>query len=87
MEKFLRCTMILLLVMVLMGFVVPAGHAEKLVLATLNSVEGQTTAKAIREYGQLKGIEVEIVDAPYDNLFEKEVLDMSQKTGLYDIKL
>jgi multiple sugar transport system substrate-binding protein len=61
--------------------------AAKLVLATLNSVEGKTTAKALREYGKLKGIEVEIVEAPYSNLFEKEVLDLSQKTGLYDIIL
>ena len=59
----------------------------KLVLATLNSVEGQTTKKALRAYAQLKGIEVEIVEAPYSNLFEKQVLDMSQGTGLYDLVL
>jgi multiple sugar transport system substrate-binding protein len=58
-----------------------------LVLATLNSVEGQTTKKALQEYGKMNGIEVEVVEAPYANLFEKEVLDMSQGTGLYDIIL
>ncbi len=59
----------------------------KLVLATLNSVEGQTTKKALLAYAKLKGIEVEVVEAPYSNLFEKQVLDMSQGTGLYDIVL
>lgn len=84
MKSFLRCTVVLLL---MMGMIVPAGYAEKLVLATLNSAEGQTTAKALREYGELKGIEVEVVEAPYSNLFEKQVLDMSQGTGLYDVIL
>jgi multiple sugar transport system substrate-binding protein len=70
-----------------MGVIASTGHAEKLVLATLNSIEGQTTAKAFREYGELNGIEVEVVEAPYANLFEKEVLDMSQGTGLYDVIL
>ena len=51
----------------------------KLVLATLNSVEGQTTKKALKAYAELKGIEVEIVEAPYSNLFEKQVLDMSHR--------
>ncbi len=84
MKSMMKATMICVLVLVLMGTV---AHAEKLVLATLNSVEGQTTAEALREYGELNGIEVEIVEAPYNNLFEKEVLDMSQGTGLYDVIL
>ena len=87
MKNFLRCIIVLMLVLVFMGVIASTGHAEKLVLATLNSVEGQTTAKAFREYGELNGIEVEIVEAPYSNLFEKEVLDMSQGTGLYDVIL
>ncbi|HEB10160.1 MAG TPA: extracellular solute-binding protein, partial [Spirochaetales bacterium] len=64
-----------------------AEEKGKLVLATLNSVEGQTTKKALLAFAELKGIEVEIVEAPYSNLFEKQVLDMSQGTGLYDIVL
>jgi multiple sugar transport system substrate-binding protein len=76
-----------MLVVVFMGAIAAAGRTEKLVLATLNSVEGQTTKKALQDYGKMNGIEVEIVEAPYSNLFEKEVLDMSQGTGLYDIIL
>jgi multiple sugar transport system substrate-binding protein len=82
---------VLLVAIVLIGTGFPGGQkdaaAAKLVLATLNSVEGKTTAIALRDYGKLKGIEVEVVEAPYSNLFEKEVLDLSQKTGLYDIIL
>lgn len=64
-----------------------AAGGGKLVLATLNSAEGQTTKKALQDFAKLKGIEVEIVEAPYSNLFEKEVLDLSEKTGLYDVVL
>ncbi|GAK55106.1 sugar ABC transporter binding protein [Candidatus Vecturithrix granuli] len=87
MKNIVKTIMVCACVLILTGVVALTGYAEKLVLATLNSVEGQTTAKALREYGELKGIEVEIVEAPYSNLFEKEVLDMSQGTGLYDIIL
>lgn len=87
----LRLVVVFLVAIVLIGMGFPGGQkdaaAAKLVLATLNSVEGKTTAQALRAYGKLKGIEVEIVEAPYSNLFEKEVLDLSQKTGLYDIIL
>ena len=87
----LKCVLVLLVAIVLIGTGFPGGQkdaaAAKLVLATLNSVEGKTTAIALRDYGKLKGIEVEVVEAPYSNLFEKEVLDLSQKTGLYDIIL
>lgn len=87
MKNIVKAIMVCVCVLILMGVAALTVSAEKLVLATLNSVEGQTTAKALREYGKLKGIEVEIVEAPYSNLFEKEVLDMSQGTGLYDIIL
>lgn len=59
----------------------------KLVLATNNAPEGNGIAQALRQWGQMKGIQVEVVAAPYSNIYEKEVLDLSQKTGLYDIVL
>jgi len=65
----------------------PAGGTGKLVLATNNAPEGNGLAQALRQWGQTKGIKVEVVAAPYSNIYEKEVLDLSQKTGLYDIVL
>ncbi len=59
----------------------------QIVLATNNAPEGNGIAQALRQWGQMKGIKVEIVDAPYSNIYEKEVLDLSQGTGLYDIVL
>ena len=65
-----------------------AGAATtKLVLATNNAPEGNGIAQALRQWGQSKGIQVDVVAAPYSNIYEKEVLDLSQKTGLYDIVL
>jgi len=93
MNRLAKSFLIALLLFVLVASVFGGGQKEKaktsgkLVLATLNSIEGQTTKKALVEYGKLKGIDVEFVEAPYSNLFEKEVLDMSKKTGLYDIVL
>ncbi len=93
MNRLARNLLIALLLLGLLASVFGGGKQEKaktsgkLVLATLNSIEGQTTKKALIEYGKLKGIKVEFVEAPYSNLFEKEVLDMSKKTGLYDIVL
>ena len=76
----LRRVVVFFFAIVLIGTGFPDGQkdaaAAKLVLATLNSVEGKTTAIALRDYGKLKGIEVEVVEAPYSNLFEKEVLDL-----------
>ncbi len=64
-----------------------AAVTGKLVLATNNAPEGAGIKELLREWGQQKGIKVEVVEAPYSNLYEKEVLDLSQKTGLYDIVL
>jgi multiple sugar transport system substrate-binding protein len=64
-----------------------AASGGKIVLATNNAPEGNGIAQALRQWGQMKGIQVEVVAAPYSNIYEKEVLDLSQKTGLYDIVL
>jgi multiple sugar transport system substrate-binding protein len=65
----------------------PPAAGGKLTLATNNAPEGNGIAQALRQWGQMKGIQVEVVAAPYSNIYEKEVLDLSQKTGLYDIVL
>lgn len=84
MRKFSQFLVILAFGLMLIGGVYGAG---KIVLMTNNAPEGNGIAQALRQWGQMKGIQVEVVAAPYANTYEKEVLDLSQKTGLYDIIL
>src|SRR5438067_1423207 len=35
--------------------------------------------------GAAQSLNVEIIDLPYANLFEKELLDLSSRTGAYDV--
>jgi multiple sugar transport system substrate-binding protein len=66
------------------GAQTPAGTG-KVVLATNNAPEGRGAAEALKEFAARKGIKYEVVEAPYSNLYEKEVLDLSQGSGLYDV--
>ena len=96
MKRSLRYLIVLVFSLALVGVAFASGGGEqagggggtgKLVLATNNAPEGNGIAQALRQWGQMKGIKVEVVAAPYSNIYEKEVLDLSQKTGLYDIVL
>ena len=57
----------------------------KLTLAVNSGVEGDALKEAAREYEALKGIKVSIAEFPYDNLFEKELIDLTAATGAYDL--
>lgn len=65
----------------------PATVTGKLTLMTNNAPEGTGIAELLRQWGQEKNLPVDVVAAPYANAYQKEVLDLSQKTGLYDIVL
>ena len=56
-----------------------------LVIAVNAGVEGDALKAAAREFGTAHSLAVEIVDLPYANLFEKELLDLSSRTGAYDV--
>jgi len=61
------------------------GASNKLTLAVNSGVEGDALKEAAREYQSLKGIQVSIAEFPYDNLFEKELIDLTASTGAYDL--
>src|SRR5258708_7906116 len=61
------------------------GSPPSLVVAVNAGVEGDALKAAAREYGAAQSLNVEIVDLPYANLFEKELLDLSSRTGAYDV--
>ena len=87
MKRYLLNTMILVVILSMFLSALVLASNGPLVLATNNAPEGKSMAKALEEFGKLKNIEVEVVEAPYANLFEKELLDLSKGTGLYDIIL
>ncbi len=56
-----------------------------LTVAINAGVEGDALKAAATEWGARNRIRVDIVELPYANLFEKELLDLTSRTGAYDI--
>lgn len=59
--------------------------SKVLTIAVNAGVEGSALKAAAREWGELRSTRVEVVELPYANLFEKEMLDLSSRTGAYDV--
>lgn len=58
---------------------------KSLTIAVNAGVEGTALKMAAQEWGAGHGIHVEVVELPYSNLFEKEELDLTSRTGAYDV--
>ena len=56
-----------------------------LTIAINAGVEGDALKTAAAEWGARNRMRVDIVELPYANLFEKELLDLTSRTGAYDI--
>ncbi len=61
------------------------GGAKQLTLAVNSGVEGDALKQAALDYEAVTGIHVNIAEFPYDNLFEKELIDLTAKAGAYDL--
>jgi len=59
--------------------------AKELTLAVNSGVEGDALKQAALDYEAVTGIHVNIAEFPYDNLFEKELIDLTAATGAYDL--
>ena len=64
-----------------------ATSALALTLAVPNGSEGDGLRGAAEAYGEMTGIEVEIVQAPYSNLFEQAANAAQTRSGVFDIVL
>lgn len=62
-----------------------AGSGKELTLAVNSGVEGDALKQAARDYEAINGTHISIAEFPYDNLFEKELIDLSAETGAYDL--
>ena len=58
---------------------------QQLTLAVNSGVEGDALKQAARDYEAQTGIHINIAEFPYGNLFEKELTDLSSRTGAYDL--
>jgi multiple sugar transport system substrate-binding protein len=58
---------------------------RSLTIAVNAGVEGSALKLAAKEWGAARGVHVEVVELPYSSLFEKEELDLTSRTGAYDV--
>lgn len=56
-----------------------------LTLAINSGVEGDALKQAAKDYEQQTGVRIQIAEFPYANLFEKELIDLTSRTGAYDL--
>jgi len=62
------------------------GNEPPVLTVAINAgVEGDALKAAAAEWGARNRMRVDIVELPYANLFEKELLDLTSRTGAYDI--
>lgn len=58
---------------------------RSLTIAVNAGVEGTALKTAAQEWGSSHGVRIEVVELPYANLFEKVQLDLTSRTGAYDV--
>lgn len=63
----------------------PGGGHKQLTIAVNAGVEGDALKATAQEYGQQNNLTVNISEFPYANLFEKELVDLVNRTGAYDV--
>ena len=60
-------------------------EGKQLSLAVNSGVEGDALKQAARDYEAETGVRVQIAEFPYANLFEKELIDLTARSGAYDL--
>jgi multiple sugar transport system substrate-binding protein len=88
--RFCAARMLAILVLSCLAFALASckgagSGASELTLAVNSGVEGDALKQAARDYEVLTGVHVNIAEFPYDNLFEKELIDLTAATGAYDL--
>ena len=58
---------------------------KQLTLAVVSGVEGDALKQAAKDYESQTGTHIDVVEFPYANLFEKELIDLKAHTGAYDL--
>ncbi len=58
---------------------------KQLTLAVPSGGEGEALKQAARDYEAQTNVHIDIAQLPYQNLFEKELIDLKSRTGAYDL--
>src|ERR1044072_3951980 len=58
---------------------------KQLSLAVVSGVEGEALKQAAHDYEAETSIHVQITEFPYGDLFAKEIVDLTDQTGAYDL--
>jgi multiple sugar transport system substrate-binding protein len=58
---------------------------KSITLAVNSGVEGDALKQAASDYEAQTGVQINIAEFPYANLFEKELIDLSARSGAYDL--
>lgn len=84
----ISCVLLLAIAAALLPGCAGRAAAPRFTVAVNAGVEGDGLKAAARDYQKLHpGVTLEIVELPYSNLFEKELLDITFDTGAYDVIL
>ena len=62
-----------------------SSNKKTLTIAVNSGVEGDALKQAAKDYEAQNGVKIKIAEFPYQNLFEKELIDLNSKTGAYDL--
>jgi len=60
-------------------------NSKHITLAVVEGVEGDALEQAALDYEKQTGVQIQIAQFPYANLFEKELIDLNARTGAYDL--
>lgn len=76
---------ILLILLVLTCACTSKQDSKQLTLALVEGVEGEALKQAALDYQAQTGVRINFVQLPYQNLFEKELIDLNARTAAYDL--
>jgi multiple sugar transport system substrate-binding protein len=76
---------ILLILLVLICACTSKQDSKQLTLALVEGVEGEALKQAALDYQAQTGVKINFVQLPYQNLFEKELIDLNARTAAYDL--
>src|SRR2546423_666499 len=81
----MRLTPLLALVLLVSPSCTTQTPRKQLTLAVVSGVEGDALKQAARDYESQTQAHIDVVEFPYANLFEKELIDLKARTGAYDL--
>ncbi|HJP92438.1 MAG TPA: ABC transporter substrate-binding protein [Pyrinomonadaceae bacterium] len=78
-------TLLILVLLVSLSCITSQTPRKQLTLAVVSGVEGDSLKQAARDYESQTQTHIDVVEFPYTNLFEKELIDLKARTGAYDL--